>query len=880
MSKPQKNNNKVDPETNIKTAPETNKRNSFLRRGSRNSKDSKEPSLSVTIDPKSKKENGGGKKGFSRLLTPKYYEIKALALSKVEEKKSISEHTPILSDKKKPRDNSKIAKVEKDKTENKEKVDVKSIPKVDENKDDKNGYLIADSNNSNNSNNKVENVPNSSPADVLLKRNTSNGSAQSSIPVVGLSDIMVSSTPSLSPNNISSTSQLNELISSRSPSPVLNSNNNSNDVSFNESSFNNSANLNSSANSMLIRKSLASTLGTGSSISLKTVSTIGNPKGWEKVYQFFTGWVNKNKKGINIHRIQIEKRGKRLNSTRLKTIKENIENSKDKFLSHTEDSFINYAPLFVLKLVSLMFSEEIAKFRLETESKMVWGIRRKNCIEYVEIDAPWENQCGKRMIGQELQPNEYISRVVKECWKSILKIGKVTNCNKEELKVERRKGLWFLKQFCIIYGFGVVKLGMVSQHMLPQLEMIATLPELFPIQNFIEDTIYGLNKQENIRGKHIRRMPSYVIRSNMTTRRPPAPGYHMHHRKSSSALKSSPLTPTHVSSNSNSNSQSYSYGLQTQEGSGITLERLILYLTESLTKINSPSLSTKLFSQLVHEVPKGASIVDSFHRGEINLCCDYLLSYDFVISPNRWFRESCDQKELSIINQDGFIAYLDKLETDVDHGKIRSINLINKSIASNHSKHAKLDPRLVASHLKHVISQHGGLISIPIAHVIIELVGPTMPSRTKSHPNVTNCEAYDGHPNEERNQFIRSLLLLSPFQFNMIQKVIQVSQRIFEYYNNYDNDVFTFQTTRSNTDKEGITPQELAIVLPVIPAHLLPGVQCIKQWNYAWGKLLENGSNLFLDPTLNGLSLIPIRLSKGFQSTLEILQASGIKFLS
>ncbi|KAJ9085295.1 hypothetical protein DSO57_1015499 [Entomophthora muscae] len=540
-----------------------------------------------------------------------------------------------------------------------------------------------------------------------------------------------------------------------------------------------------SNNSLRILSSTASsTFSLQSSLSHESTQTGAHGSGWVRVYTLFSSWMGKSK------RVSEERCGKRLSPTRLEITKKRMLDAK-MLQSHTEAHLRLFAPLFTLRLITILFSDEEARMRLEKQPTISWGLRRMACCEYVEVDAPLNAQKGPRMIGQAMSAPKYVTRVVKECWKAILKIGRGKS-------LDAQQGLWFLRQFCILYGFGVIKLKVMTIHMLPQLLAVAAISDLLPILPYNEDTIYALEKyQKTAPGLLIRRSTLKQFGVSDT----------LGHRRSKTMLLPSPLSIQMV---------------EEAPTSKVTLERVVLFLMECFTRSGAPTIPEDVFAQLLTGVPCGPSVTDILTCHEIHVCTDFLLKCNSIISPSRWFRESCDLQQLELMNQCGLEAcYL-----------------------------PKIDPRLVATHLKHVIASQGGLVPVNIARAIMALFP------TKSPPDDPK-QWQIGHATI---QALESILIIPLFQFQLLKQVVRVAQHIIE-------------------SPGCITGQALAVVFPVVPAHSFTSMNEVKHWNLVWGCILDHSRLLFNHSDLYAFVQPAPRVKEGYRYALELLAESGVKFL-
>lgn len=395
------------------------------------------------------------------------------------------------------------------------------------------------------------------------------------------------------------------------------------------------------------------------------------------------------------------------------------------------------------------------------------------------------------MVGQPISAVNYVTRVIKECWKAIIKIG-------QGKPLDARQGLWFLRQFCILYGFAVTKLKNMTTLMLPQLLSITALPDLLPILSFNEDTIYTLEKYQKTSACFQIRHPTLIHRGISDK---------LGHRRNRTLLLPSPLSIQ---------------AAEESPTSTVTFERVVLMLMEYLTRAGSPTLSEELFGQLVENVPRGPSVNDALTFHEIHLCVDFLLNHNSPITPDRWFREGCDRQQLLLINQTG----------------LKACNLPD------------LSPRLVAAHLKHVISSQGGLIPLEIVRAIMTLFP------LDSH--LTNPVQWQIE--HSTIQALESLLTIPLFHFQLLKKVVSLAQHILD-------------------SSDHVTGQALAIVFPVIRFDTKLSIHEIKHWNLVWGFILEHAQLIFHRSELFSLVQPSHRIKAGYQYTLEVLSESGIKFL-
>ncbi|RKP13541.1 hypothetical protein BJ684DRAFT_16071 [Piptocephalis cylindrospora] len=158
-------------------------------------------------------------------------------------------------------------------------------------------------------------------------------------------------------------------------------------------------------------------------------------------------------------------------------------------------------------------------------------------------------------------------------------------------------------------------------------------------------------------------------------------------------------------------------------------------------------------------------------REDTEMVLDYLLgpeirSKDLLVASH-WLRESADQAQLREINAMGFALYREALDERM--GKVGSY----------------VDPRLAASHLKHLIwSIPGSLVPLAVREAVDQLLPKT-------------TEEVEWYPEAEELALVRYLLRLERDRESLVHGLFSLSQLILA------------------GEQDQMTPWGLAVVLPV-----------------------------------------------------------------
>ncbi|ORX77869.1 hypothetical protein K493DRAFT_342873 [Basidiobolus meristosporus CBS 931.73] len=278
----------------------------------------------------------------------------------------------------------------------------------------------------------------------------------------------------------------------------------------------------------------------------------------------------------------------------------------------------------------------------------------------------------------QVTPREYIKRLVDECWQSIFLIGQMDS------KTSRKQGLWFLRQFCVIYGFSSIQLELRNILMLEQLLQVSLIEELKSILPKNRDTITELLKYHHQQHSHT--ADSGVDEGT----------------EEECDLERVHWTPedTELFKTLNFLNEEYHIAAKPRE------ERFFMRLMDHITRITTRTFPVEVFAQTIRILPEiSKDEIDVESQLEILGCIDYLLlrgTNDPVfgsVPVKSWFRESPSRNDMSKIKDTGIRGFLEQY------------------------KSSGIDPRLIAAYLKHQINESKvSLIPIEFVDMLSELV--------------------------------------------------------------------------------------------------------------------------------------------------------------
>ncbi|KAJ1914560.1 hypothetical protein IWQ60_008769 [Tieghemiomyces parasiticus] len=408
---------------------------------------------------------------------------------------------------------------------------------------------------------------------------------------------------------------------------------------------------------------------------------------------------------------KLKNRSKRLDPDRLKRIQARLAAAR---AEHATDKkgvlaqhLMDYAPLYVLRLVSAICADEPACLKLEKLDHLQWGLRQRETIEYVPLNAVRDKLKDnlRRPIscvsGERVSPKIFLARVVQECWHVLTTTAlarpssdtssriRRSFCSrpKNEVRYPRQDARWFLHCFCVIYGFAAVKLHLPSTALAGQLVQIAALPMLADYQAKNEDSLYVLEQSTSFLTQMQHRLPTKLSAITLqeafvaaaADQKAPAVKFPSYSRtveirppRSSSLTGLYPvpvptvfpavLTQPGTAKNEGSQSARATVDASLVVGTEI----VVLHLTACFTRPNAPArLTTDGVFRMVRALPRTLQTPPPLALlEELQVSIDYLLAANVPEYLRRqashWFRESADHRKLKLINECGFEAYFER----------------------------------------------------------------------------------------------------------------------------------------------------------------------------------------------------------------------------
>ncbi|KAJ1964621.1 hypothetical protein H4R35_007130, partial [Dimargaris xerosporica] len=402
---------------------------------------------------------------------------------------------------------------------------------------------------------------------------------------------------------------------------------------------------------------------------------------------------------------KLKTRGKRLNSERLKHVQDRLADMKYELASDhdsvTANHIVNYAPLYVLKLISVIFADDQACLKLEKANRMTWGIRSRETAEWISLATVRDKYKDNvrrplaSLSGDRLSPKAFLARATHECWRAITAGEKGPESQERTLKAlvnraigstadnrfARQDARWFLRCFCVIYGFAAVKLQVPNNLMAAQLTQIASLPFMAEYLQKNEDTLYALELGYTYMEQSQHRMAekqSVITLQEPVDNLASAPHAPSLGRQSLARLNRHPhlsfLYPTPVptvypavltdpsAAPEGPDSTKPSVDASLTVGTEIVVMHLMEVLTRScITAGLTPATIANVIQNLPRmlQSPPPMELVD-----ELQASIDYLLSPDIPEASlkyaSHWFRESADHRKLRLLNEVGLTQYFER----------------------------------------------------------------------------------------------------------------------------------------------------------------------------------------------------------------------------
>ncbi|KAJ1658860.1 hypothetical protein IWQ61_001980 [Dispira simplex] len=403
---------------------------------------------------------------------------------------------------------------------------------------------------------------------------------------------------------------------------------------------------------------------------------------------------------------KLKPRGKRLNVERLKHVQDRLADMKYQLVGdkngviHTH--LQNYAPLYVLKLVSVIFADDMACLKLEKANSMTWGIRSREVAPFISLATARDKFKDNvrrpllGLVGDRLPPKVYLARVVQECWTAITNGHSEGNGRNKASgsRYPRQDARWFLHHFCVIYGFAAVKLQIPNNLLSAQLTQIAALPMMAEYTPKNEDTLYALELGYSYMAQSQHRMATK--QSTITLREPQlgsdhcvsegndsgnngAQGNRASRKRRSGRQRQNHLSflyPTPVPTvfpavltQPDTNPQASVKETTVDASLTVGTEITVMHLVECLTRSYVTSgLTANTISEVIQSLPRMLQTPPPLTLfDELQVSMDYLLATDIpapvVGQASHWFRESADHRDLKMINELGFEEYFDRTLT-------------------------------------------------------------------------------------------------------------------------------------------------------------------------------------------------------------------------
>ncbi|KAK9716890.1 hypothetical protein K7432_006599 [Basidiobolus ranarum] len=384
-----------------------------------------------------------------------------------------------------------------------------------------------------------------------------------------------------------------------------------------------------------------------------------------------------------------------------------------------DEHLTNYGCLYTLQLLFNLFSREESKLRLQKAEVMCWGSQPQEEVDYWD---PRKSKYKSFLYREIVTPREYIKRLVDECWQGIFSIGHA------DAKSSRRQGLWFLRQFCVIYGFSSIMLELRNPQMLEQLLQISLIDELKNILPKNRDTFTQLLKYHDQQQQH-----SHTADS----------GTHewIDEEEDLDSVKSG-STETELFKTLNFLNDEYHISAKPRE------EDFFMNLMDHITRVSAPVFPVQVFSRILKSLPEIAQDEINFEpQLEILGCIEYLLHevasdpvFGSTSSPKTWFRESPPRTDM--------------------------VKIVNKGIRGYSERYREngIDPRLIAAYLKHQINESNvPLVPIEFVDVLNELI-----------PATEEDTGYVWHPSVTVMDLLRSMLRLSAWRWEIFVRIMDL----------------------------------------------------------------------------------------------------------
>ncbi|ORX82531.1 hypothetical protein K493DRAFT_361417 [Basidiobolus meristosporus CBS 931.73] len=390
-----------------------------------------------------------------------------------------------------------------------------------------------------------------------------------------------------------------------------------------------------------------------------------------------------------------------------------------KWNQNLDEHLVNYGCLYTLQLLYNLFSREECKVRLEKAELMCWGSQPQEEVDYWDPRKPKYKSFLYREI---VPPREYIKRLVDECWQGVFLIGHA------DPKSSRRQGLWFLRQFCVIYGFSSLMLELKNPVMLEQLLQISLVEELKGILPKNRDTFTQLLKYHDQQLQHSRTADSGIHES-------------IEEGSDKDSLRSK-SEATELFKTLNSLNEEYHISANSRE------ERFFALLVDHITRVTTPNFPVLTFSKMLKALPDiTQDEIDFDSQLEILECIDYLLHeaatdpvFGRTCSPRTWFRESPSRTHMVKIINVGVRKYLQQ------------------------HRPTGVDPRIVAAYLKHQISE----LSIPLMPLeFVDMLNVLSPMTEED-------KDYVWFPNATALNLLQSMFRLSLWRWEILQGIMDL----------------------------------------------------------------------------------------------------------
>ncbi|KAJ1986383.1 hypothetical protein H4R33_003395 [Dimargaris cristalligena] len=434
-------------------------------------------------------------------------------------------------------------------------------------------------------------------------------------------------------------------------------------------------------------------------------------------------------------------RSRRLNHEKLKHVQDLVADTKCQMAADKKATaatyLTDYAPFYVLKLITVIFADELACLKLEKAETMTWGIRTRDVADFIPLQTARDKfkdnvrkPYGGNLTGERLTPKAYLSRVVQECWLAIIAAAQASDTSptatnaanksrrsfcgigRSDARYPKQDARWFLRQYCIIYGFAAVKLHMPNALMAGPLVQIAALPTLSEYSSQNEDSLYALELGVSFMAQIQQHLPTKlsvvtlqdsanltstggaVLEEGKATLRR---GSVSSHARSASYTKRrmaprpprqshlSFLYPTPVPTvftamltdpdppNGPNAALLVTPKSKTVDPSLLVgTEIILMNMVELLTRPSLPhTLTPAAVFPVVHTLPRMLQTPPPLSLfEELQVSFDYLLSSDvpdyMLQLSSHWFRESADHRKLRLMNELGFEEYFERLSTETD----------------------------------------------------------------------------------------------------------------------------------------------------------------------------------------------------------------------